>query len=212
MGDINLYAKLMKMRVELQKCDIKKTGYNDFKKFKYYELSDFLPECTKIAADNNLLFLYQLEKEEAVLSMIDCENPDNRILFHFPLAEVDIQGANKMQNIGGLTTYTRRYLYMIAFEISENDEFEPNENNTTDQKKQDKPTAEQQKQINEIAKQKIDQAKIHTIQKELLRTGVTADAICERYKVAELSDITEELFGRVMKALIGTPSLAKGDK
>ena len=212
MGEVNLYAKLMKMRVALQKCDIKKSGYNDFKKFKYYELSDFLPECTKIAADNNILFLYQLGKEEAMLSMIDCENPDNRILFQFPLAEVDIQGANKMQNIGGLTTYTRRYLYMIAFEISENDEYDPNENNVPEQKKQKDPTPEQQKQIDNIANQKIDLTKVHIIQKELLRTGVSVDAICERYKVAELTEITEGLFIRVMDALKKTSDLVKGDK
>ena len=44
-----------------------------------------------------------------------------------PIAELTLKGANAIQNVGGLTTYTRRYLYMIAFEIAENDEFDPNQ-------------------------------------------------------------------------------------
>jgi hypothetical protein len=212
MGDINLYSKLMNMRVELQKEDIKKTGENKFSNFTYYELADFLPQCNRIAANNNTVFLYQLEKEQATLTLINCENADEKIIFYLPLAELSIKGANGIQNIGGLATYTRRYLYLIAFEISESDEFDPNENGSPKQEKQDKPTDEQQKQIDEIAKKKIPQAKVHVIQKELLRTGVSANAICDRYKVADLSDITEGLFQRVMEALNKTPDIVKGDQ
>ena len=212
MGDTNLYTKLMKMRVELQKEDIKKTGENKFSNFMYYELADFLPQCNKIAANNNVVFLYQLEKEQATLTLFNCENLEEKIMFTLPLAELSIKGANGIQNIGGLATYTRRYLYLIAFEISESDEFDPNENNVPEQKKQKDPTPEQQKQIDNIANQKIDLTKVHIIQKELLRTGVSVDAICERYKVAELTEITEGLFIRVMDALKKTSDLVKGDK
>ena len=207
MDNVNLYTKLMKMRVELQNKGIKKTGGNKFSKFMYYELDDFLPQCNQIANDNNAVFIYQLEKERAVLTLVNCEMSDEKISFSLPLAELSIAGANGIQNIGGLATYTRRYLYLIAFEISESDDFDPNLNPVSDNKDQ----ADQQKQIEEISNTKINKAKIHTIQKELLRTGVTADAICSRYKVNELSDITEGIFPVVMKALSKTPDLVKGE-
>lgn len=203
----NLYSKLMVMRVALQGRGIVMSGENKFSNYMYFELGDFLPQCNEIAAENNAVFLYQLQKEDATLTLINCENIEEKIIFSMPLAELAIKGANGIQNIGGLATYTRRYLYMIAFEISEKDSFDPNADNTP---KQDKapagPTAEQQKQMDDLINQKIPQVKIHMIQKELLRTGVSADAICERVHVTELSEITEGMFQGIVNALKKTPS------
>lgn len=53
----------------------------------------------------------------------------------------------------------------------------------------------------EIAREKIDEVKVTTIKKELERTGVSEKAICDRYKVSKLEDITEELYPRVINAL-----------
>lgn len=61
-----------------------------------------------------------------------------------------------------------------------------------------------------IAKQKIGQAKVVTIKKELERTGVSEKAICDRYKVAKLDDITEGVFPKVINALEKTKN--KGAK
>lgn len=207
MDNANLYTKLMNMRVDLQNKGIEKTGENKFSKFKYFELDDFLPQCNEIAAAHKAVFIYQLHKETAVLTLINCENTDETIVFSLPLAELSIQGANGIQNIGGLATYTRRYLYMIAFEISESDTFDPNVNNTPDPKQNDQqqPTKQQQKEMDDIAKKKIPQVKIHIIEKELERTGVNVEAICGRYKVEGLADITEEMFVKVMDALKKTP-------
>lgn len=197
----NLFAKLSVMRVELQEAGIEKTGENKYSNFKYFELDDFLPKCNEIAKKHKAVFLYELHKEEATLTLINCENTEERIAFSLPLAELTIKGANGIQNIGGLATYTRRYLYMIAFEISEKDSFDPNENNVPKETHSRQDTPEQQAEIEEIKKQKIPQVKVHTIQKELIRTGVPETAICERYNVASLSDITEGIFPKVLEAL-----------
>lgn len=58
----------------------------------------------------------------------------------------------------------------------------------------------------EVAKQKIGQAKITVIKGELERTGVSEKAILSRYKVGSVEDITEELFIKVMSALKNTKS------
>ncbi len=207
---VNLYAKLAKMRVTLQESGLVKTGENKFSNFVYFELDDFLPQCNKIAAENNAVFLYQLQKEEAVLTLINCDNTDEKLVFSMPLAELSIKGANGVQNIGGLATYTRRYLYMIALEISEKDSFDPTVNNNSPENHKDNknPTPEQQKEINDIAAQKIPQAKIHIIEKELERTGVTLAVLCGRYHVENLSEVTEEMFPKMFGALKNTPSKA----
>jgi hypothetical protein len=40
------------------------------------------------------------------------------------MKELDIKGANAMQSLGGIETYQRRYLYMSALDITENDMFD----------------------------------------------------------------------------------------
>lgn len=69
------------------------------------------------------------------------------------------------------------------------------------------PTPEQMEQV---AHQKINDAKLSTIRKELGRTGVQEAAICKRYGFVKLEDCTEELFVKVMSALKKTPD--KGAK
>ena len=199
MENVNLYSKLMNMRVELQKKGIEKTGENKFSKFKYFELDDFLPQCNEIALAHKAVFLYQLNKEDATLTLINCENIEEKIIFSLPLAELTIQGANGIQNIGGLATYTRRYLYMIAFEISEKDEFDPNIQ--APDNKQNTSEADHQRQVDNISKQKVSQAKVNVIIKEMEKVGVSTDQICDRYNLETLKDITEELFPRIMDAL-----------
>lgn len=65
------------------------------------------------------------------------------------------------------------------------------------------PTPEK---IEEVAHQKINEAKLTTIRKELDRTGVQESAICKRYGFTKLDDCTEELFVKVMSALTKTKS------
>lgn len=68
------------------------------------------------------------------------------------------------------------------------------------------PLVPKEKQMVEVAKQKVDATKITVIKGELERTGVSEKAICGRYKFEKLEDCTEELFIKVMSALKNTKS------
>lgn len=61
-------------------------------------------------------------------------------------------------------------------------------------------------EVKKIGNQKIPQIKVHALQKELLRTGVSVDSVCERYKVEELADLTEFMFIKAMNGLKKTPT------
>lgn len=205
---INLYMKLAKMRVELQDKKLAKTGHNTHSNYEYYEMSDFLPACNEIAKNNNTIFLYEPHKEDATLTLINCENTDEQIVFTIPLTNVSVPGASSMQNVGAVTTYSRRYLYMIAFEISENDDLDNTKASEARAKKEEeeKKAAEYQAKQAELAKRPIGQAKINTINAELARTGVDISSFCKRFKVERVEDITEGLFGVAMRALKATPT------
>ena len=49
---LNIYQKIQKARVELQNSKLKKSGKNDFSKYEYFELGDFLPNINKICDEN----------------------------------------------------------------------------------------------------------------------------------------------------------------
>ncbi|MGL5965154.1 MAG: ERF family protein [Fusobacteriaceae bacterium] len=122
---LNLRARLAKARVELQKKNLKMTGENKFSKYKYFQLTDFLAEINEINADLGLLTFFTFDIQEAVLEILDCDS-DEKIMFRIPSCSVEMKGAMAIQMLGAQQTYLRRYLFLVAYEISEADLVEQN--------------------------------------------------------------------------------------
>lgn len=134
---MNIYEKLQKCRVELQSKNLKKSGVNNFSKFEYFELGDFLPIVNELFQKEGLCSVFSMDNEKATLTIIFpfieiCEPINGKkeviphhqeIVFSSPIAELELKGCNKIQALGGVHTYMKRYLYMNALEIVENDFF-----------------------------------------------------------------------------------------
>ncbi len=118
---LNVYEKLQGVRLALSKAKLKKTGRNDFAKYDYFELADFLPTITDLMTHARLCSTISFGLKRAVLCVINSEDPKEKIVFTSPMATAIIKGCNEAQNLGGAQTYIRRYLYTTAFEITEND-------------------------------------------------------------------------------------------
>jgi len=117
---MNIYEKLNKAKLALQSAGLKKTGKNDFAKYTYFELGDFLPAI--IGLENELGFCCQVcFGDEAQLIITDTEKPDSQLMFTGPMSTANLKGMHDVQNLGAVQTYTRRYLYINAFEIVEHD-------------------------------------------------------------------------------------------
>lgn len=112
--------KLQKCRVELQNKKLKKSGENKFAKFKYFELGDFIPTVNKMFADYKMFSNFSIEGELAKLVIIDCEDKTSQT-FTSNIAEADVKGCTAIQSLGAVHTYLKRYLYLNALEIVEND-------------------------------------------------------------------------------------------
>jgi hypothetical protein len=67
---------------------------------------------------------FSTEEKKAQLTIVNCEKPDEVITFVSPTKEVELKGCTGIQGIGAVHTYMRRYLYMNALEIVENDELD----------------------------------------------------------------------------------------
>lgn len=123
---MNVYQKLAIARAELGNRPLKKSGFNKFSGFSYFELSDFISEITKIFKDLNLVSVFKikpndLDIETAYMDIVNADNPNDIVSFEASTAEAAVKGASTIQVLGAKHTYMRRYLWLEAMEIAEND-------------------------------------------------------------------------------------------
>lgn len=151
---ISLYEKLTQARIELKNnTSLQKSGYNPNGKFKYYELQDFLPAVLDLMGKYKMLSNFSMSDTEATLTILDAEGSEE-VKFTSPILQIptfeqltqyelnDTPAMKKktvflllttaVQAAGAQITYMRRYLYMMAFEIVENDVFDAQQQNNTE--------------------------------------------------------------------------------
>lgn len=145
---MSIYAKLAQARVKLQKENLKKTGNN--RSFKYFELKDFLPRVNEIFEELKMCAVVRYSSELATLTIYDCEK-DESIEFTSPMVQKALPSGTEIQNLGAIQTYQRRYLYLTALEIVEDDLVDGIPPEKAEQKKQ-----ESQKHYNKSTQQNVN--------------------------------------------------------
>ena len=118
-----VHKKLMQARVELQSMPLKKSGHNKFGNYHYFELGDFLPQVNAIFNRIGLCSVVSFDAEYASLTITDVDD-GTMIVITSPMVEANMKGASPIQSLGGCQTYQRRYLYMCACDLVENDSFD----------------------------------------------------------------------------------------
>lgn len=121
---MNIYEKINKVKYGILSAKLKKSGYNKFSNFNYYELADITPTIITLCNENKLMTQFTFDNDYARLIIIDVEKPMDVLAYTSPMKELQIKGANEIQALGGIETYQRRYLYMMAFDIIEADMFD----------------------------------------------------------------------------------------
>lgn len=115
-----VHKKLMQARIMLQNAPLKKSGYNKFAGYSYFELGDFIPTINAIFNEVGLCGVVSYDSEIASLTITDIDDGTN-IIITSPMAEANLKGCHPIQNLGAVETYTRRYLWVTAMEIVEHD-------------------------------------------------------------------------------------------
>lgn len=118
-----IYEKLQQARVELQGLQLKKSGKNSYANFEYFELKDFMPSLNGIFQKYKMSSNFSIKFNQAILKIIDFED-GTEAEFTSPVENLELKGCNKIQALGGVHTYMKRYLYLNALEIVENDMFD----------------------------------------------------------------------------------------
>jgi hypothetical protein len=104
----------------MMKAKLEKTGKNSFAGYKYFELGDFLPAVQLIFEQLGLCGIVSYDNEYASLCITDTDD-GTTIRITSPMATAQLKGAHEIQNLGAVETYQRRYLWMTAMELVEND-------------------------------------------------------------------------------------------
>ena len=118
---MNVYAKLNLARNKFHSSKLKKTGHNKFANYYYFELGDFLIPALQIFSEVGLTGIVSFAKDEAQMSIIDLQKPEDRIIITSPMSTAALKGCHEVQNLGAVQTYLRRYLWVAALEIVEHD-------------------------------------------------------------------------------------------
>ncbi|MDB2123695.1 ERF family protein [Clostridium paraputrificum] len=182
---LNIFQKIQKARVELQKKDIKKTGVNKNSNYKYFELEDFMPYVNEICLEIGLYTEIQYTNEKATLYVRDSDNTDDFRKWDMPIEVAMLKGCSAIQNIGGTQKYARRYLYMLAFEISESDTIDGGEVDTE----------------KEEGFKKIGKVQISVIRGILEETQGDEEKFCNHIGVDRLEDICNKDYPFCLKEL-----------
>ena len=180
----NLNESIIKIRVDLQKSKIKKSGKNKFAGFDYYELSDFLPKLNELMLEEGINDIFTIKDGIAKLILLKCdERQEYEIPFERFATPVNKNGQASMQDIqylGALNTYYKRYLYLNAFGITDGEVIDGMNNEELETtKKIVKPKDELM--ATEEQKEKI---------KELYTTDEIKNYLMNVVKKNKLSDLT----------------------
>lgn len=184
---LNIYQKLQKCKVELQKKSLKKSAYNDYGKYNYFELGDFIPDINELCEKYQIFNFVTYPNDTALLTLEDLEEKDSKIEWSMPFKVTPLKNCTEMQSIGAAQTYARKYLYETAFEISEHDSLDGGESKIDSDE--------------EEARAKINPVKLSTIKELILKVHADEKAFLKYYKIKSLDNMTNEIFVTAMQQL-----------
>ena len=179
---MNIYEKIQEVKSQLLKANLKKGGVNKFSNFTYYELTDILPTIIELCKEVKLFTAVTFTEEFAILRIINSEKTDEVVEYSSPMRQLELKGCNQIQALGGVETYSRRYLYMCAFDITENDMFDGNKDNT--------------EEIKPITKQNI--AVLQGLIKSLAESKAFYDNILATYSIKDLAELNSKQYAEIL--------------
>ena len=124
---------------------LKKSGKNKFAGYEYFELQDILPTAHDVFNKVGLCGVFSIFDNVASLQVYETDTGAS-ISFQSPLVMAENAKGQAIQSMGSTHTYFRRYLWLMALELTEHDAVDSSD--PGDKKPETKP---------ELKKEVIDQ-------------------------------------------------------
>ena len=117
----DIYKRLQKVRLELSKTPLKKTGINKNLNFNYFELGDFTPTAIELFEKYELcpVFSIGFDSNGVEVATLTITSGPEYVVFTCPVERPTHMSGT--QAMGAVVTYYRRYLYMMCLDLVEND-------------------------------------------------------------------------------------------
>lgn len=191
-ANMSLWKKIQLVKQKLLESNLIQTGENKYAGFKYYELGDFIPTIIKVCNEVGLFTKVTFTNEVATLRIVNCDKQDQFEEYTSPMRELELKGCNQIQALGGVETYSRRYLYMSAFDITENDMFGPTTGDKSKNNNQDS---------NGNTKKVITATDIQIKFLEQRYKGDSLTKLLDNYKVGSIKDLPITVASQLIKAI-----------
>jgi len=193
---LSIHARMATIKKELSETKIAKSGHNKFAGFKYHELSDFIDVVNNLNEKHGVNDVINIDKINGVctLTLYNIDDAKDYATVVTPYEEAQMLGkggapsnVDKIQRMGSTITYNRRYLYMTAYNIQENDGVDGND--TTPQKPApkatppSKPKMRQDGKLEVPTKKNMDDCLYHNMPiEEVITIYHLNDEQCNKYK------------------------------
>lgn len=117
----NIYHRLSDAREAFHQLELKKSGWNDYSEYHYFELADFLVPAMKCLKNEGLTTLpVTFTKDEARLRVVDMA-AGSTLDITSPMSTAHLKACHEVQNLGAVQTYLRRYLWVSLMEVLEHE-------------------------------------------------------------------------------------------
>lgn len=112
--------KINQLRRHIHSTELKKTGYNKFSQYSYFELADFLIPALSKCIELDLCTMVSFATDLASMTVTDLEDGTSFVITS-PMSTAALKACHEVQNLGAVQTYLRRYLWVALLEIVEHD-------------------------------------------------------------------------------------------
>lgn len=133
---LTVHGRMANIKKELAERTIPKSGHNKFAGFHYHELSDFINHINDLNLKHGVNDLVEINESEGYckITLINVDDSQDSYSIVTPYREAEMlakggapSNTDAIQRMGSTITYNRRYLYMTAYNIQENDGVDPQE-------------------------------------------------------------------------------------
>lgn len=185
----NIYLKIAELRSKIKNSSLRKSGFNKYANFDYYELGDFLPLTIDFEKELGLLSMFSCNSERADLIVVNCENTNEKVIFSTHVKEADMKEVIEIQKAGAENTYAKRYVYLNYLNLTEPDQVDRLDQSvsaktpTTTTKK----ATSKEKQTPQVATKGVEAKKTSATPRKLKEREQMIDAL-EKWENQEIKD------------------------
>ena len=188
--------------------NVPKGQKNTFGNYNYRSCEDILNKCKPVCSANGLMLTISDEiiivseryYVKSTATIMEISTGEKIEVSAFARESLSKKGQDESQITGTASSYARKYALNGLFLLDDTKDADSDEyHNQT--KKDDQPSAKEQKEVETIKHQKISELKVKAIQAAIAKERIDPQSVLNVYKIKSFEEMTEEMFFDANKKL-----------